>query len=57
MGRPLANCVTNGQGLNEAMLAAGWAEADPHDPALAAIEAKARAAGRGQWSGSPPAVR
>ena len=46
-GRPVAECVSGGVSLSEAMVRDGWAHAQA--PALRATEAAARAVSRGIW--------
>ncbi|MBL6456809.1 thermonuclease family protein [Belnapia sp. T6] len=56
LGRAMGQCEAEGTELGPALVAAGWALAAPNRPALAALEAGAREAGRGLWSGgaTPP---
>ncbi|WP_424812068.1 thermonuclease family protein [Roseococcus sp. YIM B11640] len=57
-GRALGVCHAGGTELNRALVAEGWALADAGAiPALVPVEAEARAAQRGLWSGGfePPA--
>ncbi|MCW8084762.1 thermonuclease family protein [Sabulicella glaciei] len=57
-GRALGLCQAGGAELNASMVANGWALADAATlPALVPLEAQARAAQRGLWSGGfePPA--
>ena len=55
-GRSLGRCEAGGVELNAALVAAGWAVAEPGAaPALAAIEAVARQGGLGLWSAGLPA--
>lgn len=49
-GFPQATCTAGGAELNRAVIAAGWARAEPAAPQLAAAEGQARAAGRGLWA-------
>jgi endonuclease YncB( thermonuclease family) len=48
-GFPQGHCEAGGQGLNRAVVAAGWARADPRASELAAAEAAARAQHVGIW--------
>jgi endonuclease YncB( thermonuclease family) len=48
-GRPLGTCVANGEEVNAALVASGWALADGNAD-MAGLEATARAAQRGLWS-------
>jgi endonuclease YncB( thermonuclease family) len=50
LGRPFAICEASGTELNQAVIAAGWARADDHQPDLLAAEALARAQHRGAWA-------
>jgi endonuclease YncB( thermonuclease family) len=50
LGRAFAVCETSGTELNQAVVAAGWARADDHQPALRQAEATARAERRGVWA-------
>jgi len=50
MGRALAVCSARGTELNQALVRAGWARADPDRGAMQATEAEARAANRGLWA-------
>jgi endonuclease YncB( thermonuclease family) len=57
LGRGLGTCRAGGVELNASLVAAGWALAEAGaQPALAAVEASARQAGRGLWASgvSPP---
>jgi endonuclease YncB( thermonuclease family) len=55
-GRALGVCDAGGVEVNASLVAAGWALADAVTaPALAAIEAAARQAGRGFWAAAVPA--
>lgn len=49
-GRAQAVCAAGGTELNRAIIAAGFARAEPGEPALDAAEAEARAARRGLWA-------
>ncbi len=52
LGRALGVCRANGVELNASLVASGWAVADATAmPALGPLEATAREAGRGLWSG------
>ncbi len=51
-GRGLGTCTAGGVELNGGLVAAGWALAYGDDPAMLALEAGARLAGRGLWAGS-----
>ncbi len=51
-GFPQGTCRAGGADLNRAMIAGGWARAEPGTPALAAAEAEARAGARGLWAAS-----
>ncbi len=48
-GFALARCDAAGVNLNQAIVAAGWARAEPTDAAMQATEAEARRAARGLW--------
>jgi endonuclease YncB( thermonuclease family) len=50
-GRALAVCNAQGVDLNRALVESGWARADDGQPALQALEAKARARKLGLWAG------
>ncbi|MCX7931557.1 MAG: thermonuclease family protein [Rhodovarius sp.] len=53
-GRGLGVCRAGGVEVNAALVGAGWAHADGNAiPALAAMEALARAEGRGMWAAGP----
>lgn len=59
-GRALGVCQAGALEVNAALVAAGWALADPDEARLEAIEAAARRAGRGLWSnpaGAPESWR
>ncbi len=49
-GRAQAVCTAGGTELNRAIVAAGFAHAEPGEPALGAAEAEARTARRGLWA-------
>ena len=49
-GRPLANCSAAGRAIDTAMVASGWAQAEPGATALAEIERRARSERRGLWA-------
>lgn len=51
MGRPYADCSTDGADLGRAQVAAGWARAERRSGALAVLEQDARARRLGVWSG------
>lgn len=51
MGRRYGDCVAGGADLGRAQIAAGWARAEPHVGALAALEQDARARRLGVWAG------
>jgi endonuclease YncB( thermonuclease family) len=51
-GRPLAICSSGGREINTAIIAAGWARAEPGRTALTEAEHRARAEKRGLWAGS-----
>lgn len=51
-GRPLAVCSAGGREINMAMVASGWARAEPGMEALGDAERRARADRRGLWAGS-----
>ncbi len=51
-GRPLASCSAVGREINLAMVANGWARAEPGMAALSDAERSARAGRRGLWAGS-----
>lgn len=48
-GFPQGRCSAAGTDLNRAVVAGGWARAEPDMPGLAEAEAAARAANRGLW--------
>lgn len=48
-GRPQAVCSARGQEINQAMVAGGWARAEPGRAALEAAETRARSERRGLW--------
>ncbi len=50
MGRPYGACDANGTDLSRAIVAAGWARAQPETPALADLELRARRQGAGLWA-------
>ena len=50
-GRPLAVCDAGGRDINLAMIAGGWARAEPDNMALGDAERLARAEHRGLWAG------
>jgi endonuclease YncB( thermonuclease family) len=52
LGRPYAACDANGTDLSRAIVAAGWARAQPETPALADLELRARRQGAGLWAAS-----
>ena len=54
LGRPFGNCDANGTDLSRAIVAAGWARAQPEAPALADLELRARRQGAGLWSAATP---
>lgn len=49
-GRPLGTCTSHGAEVNQALVADGWARADPSNAPLVQAEAQARAARRGLWA-------
>ena len=49
-GRPFATCDANGTDLSRAIVAGGWARAQPGVPALANLELRARRQGAGLWA-------
>jgi endonuclease YncB( thermonuclease family) len=51
-GRPYAACDANGTDLSRAIVAAGWARAQPETPDLADLELRARRQGAGLWAAS-----
>ena len=50
MGRPYAACEANGTDLSRAIVAGGWARAQPGAPELADLELRARRQGAGLWA-------
>lgn len=52
LGRPYGACDANGTDLSRAIVAAGWARAQPEAPALADLELRARRQGAGLWAAS-----
>ncbi len=48
-GFPQGHCEAGGVALNEAVVAAGWARADPHAPELVSAETAARGRHVGIW--------
>jgi endonuclease YncB( thermonuclease family) len=52
LGRAYAACDANGTDLSRAIVAAGWARAQPETPALADLELRARRQGAGLWAAS-----
>lgn len=50
MGRPYGACDANGTDLSRAIVASGWARAQPETPALADLELRARRQGAGLWA-------
>ena len=52
MGRPYGDCDANGTDLSRAVVASGWARAQPQAPALADLELRARQKGAGLWAAS-----
>lgn len=50
MGWPLAICDANGTDLSRAIVASGWARAQPGAPGLADLELRARRQGSGLWA-------
>ena len=50
MGRPYGACDANGTDLSRAIVAAGWARAQPATPGLADLELRARLQGAGLWA-------
>ena len=50
-GFVLADCAAAGVNLNHAMVADGWARAEPEDAAMQAAEREARRTERGLWWG------
>ncbi|HYZ64867.1 MAG TPA: thermonuclease family protein [Acetobacteraceae bacterium] len=49
-GRPYATCEANGTDLSRAIVASGWARAQPGVPELADLELRARRQGAGLWA-------
>ena len=49
-GRPFAACDANGTDLSRAIVANGWARAQPGVPELADLELRARRQGAGLWA-------
>lgn len=49
-GRPLAVCSAGGHEINLAMVASGWARAEPSLPTLGAAERQAATEHRGLWA-------
>ena len=54
MGRPYGACDANGTDLSRAIVAAGWARAQPETPGLADLELRARRQGAGLWAAAAP---
>ncbi len=52
LGRPYGACDANGTDLSRAIVAAGWARAQPETPGLADLELRARRQGAGLWAAS-----
>ena len=50
LGRPYGACDANGTDLSRAIVAAGWARAQPETPGLADLELRARRQGAGLWA-------
>ncbi len=50
LGRPFATCNANGTDLSRAIVASGWARAQPGAPELADLELRARRQGNGLWA-------
>ena len=50
MGRPYGACDANGTDLSRAVVASGWARAQPEMPGLADLELRARRQGAGLWA-------
>lgn len=50
LGRPFAICDANGTDLSRAIVASGWARAQPGAPELADLELRARRQGAGLWA-------
>lgn len=50
MGRPFARCEANGSDLSRAIVASGWARAQPGDMGLADLELSARRQRAGLWA-------
>ncbi len=55
-GRALGTCEAGEAGLNQALVEAGWALAEPGAVALQPAEAVARRAGRGLWGTDSPSA-
>jgi endonuclease YncB( thermonuclease family) len=49
-GRPYGACQANGTDLSRAIVASGWARAQPGAPELADLELRARRQGAGLWA-------
>ncbi len=49
-GRPYADCSANGTDLSRAIVASGWARAQPGAPELADLELRARRQRAGLWA-------
>ncbi len=49
-GRPYADCAANGTDLSRAIVASGWARAQPNAPELADLELRARRQRTGLWA-------
>lgn len=54
MGRPYASCEANGTDLSNAIVASGWARAQPGAAQLADLELRARQRGAGLWATTRP---
>ena len=52
LGRPYASCDANGTDLSRAIVASGWARANPGAPELADLELRARRQRSGLWADS-----
>ncbi len=50
LGRPFAACAADGTDLSRAIVASGWARAQPDTPPLADLELSARKHGAGLWA-------
>lgn len=50
LGRPIAACLANGTDLSRAIVASGWARAQPGSPDLADLELRARRQRAGLWA-------